>query len=132
MDFSGLRTDLHGRSLDPSTDVGILVLVGLSGLDPDEVAATLATESLLSRNLQYIFEVPTKGRTSLSLSELSFSNTPLDPEEHLRAEAGPFLLAVTADPAEGGEFLMMALLDLGAEGAGTSVDLALADSSLSV
>jgi len=97
IDWSGVTTDLVGRTVDPSADIDKIILAVLIDLDVDEVLQAIASESLSQSSFVGAVEYePSGGETAAPLSEFSFNGVSIDVHTRICAvHEQTFLLGAT-------------------------------------
>lgn len=107
LDWSDLTYNLMGLSIDPQKDIFKISILLFPLLDESSVLAGISNESLKQSDLSgYVEYFPQQGENSVALTEFSLQGTQLDPQEHLQAQAGTFLLIASTQEEES---IMLAL-----------------------
>lgn len=129
LDWSFLTKDLLSNPLIPQTDIAKVSLLLFANLDHEQVLDGVSNENLRQSDLSgYAEYVPQQGETKVTLDRFSLQGVSLDPEEHLAAQAGTFML-LAANESE--ESLMLSFFSTESEEENEEVLLTSQSTSLS-
>ena len=97
VDWSGLNVDMLGNTINASVEkVSVLLFPRLG---TEEVLFGLSNETLRQSDLSgYVEYWPEEGESSALLTEFSMQGTYVDPQEHLLADNGSYLLTFSSEP----------------------------------
>ena len=93
IDWSGLTTDVQGQPVSPG-DVDQVLLVAFLELEPEEIAAGLASDSLDQGDATLFVICSPEGVTRCALSDFSILGSSLDVEEVFLPDAATWLVAL--------------------------------------